>query len=264
MFQDQFAARMPFLTRFEFDLKKEATVRVADRHINAWNPVGHGAMKILVIVGRAQPALLLLPLGEHSATLDQPFGFHLEEIGEIGAERQLHGETNLSAGVVGDVKVFVNALLHRALKRQANRIGLKIAVFRADLGVREIETCGVETELTGIDQHPGFPVDEETVVTDETRVDRVDPLVATWVDLAMCISDHEGPPLADGDARWRDFDLDRHRCLLPSRASFWSPSMEASACHLIPLINLLLNHEEFCSIGYIWSCTRSVLFSHTS
>src|SRR5260370_26497459 len=158
---------------------------------------------------------MLLPFAEHSATLHATSCFHLEDIGKIRAKRQLQEETNLFASIVGNVEVFMNTIFNSTFDSQADCICLKITALRTDLWVCEVETRSVESELTGIDQHPGFPVDEETIVTDEARVDRRDPLVATRVDLALLIGDHEGTSLADSDARWRDFNLDGHMYLSP-------------------------------------------------
>ena len=108
----------------------------------------------------------------------------------------------------------MDPLFHRALNRQVNRVRLNIAAFRADLGVREIPTRSVEAELTGIDQHQGLTVDEETIGTDEAGVDRVDPCVRLWIDFSALISDHEGASLTDGDAWWSYLYLNGHAFLL--------------------------------------------------
>ncbi len=72
LLQNYLAAGMPLLPWFEFDLEKEATIGIANGNITARNPVGHGAVKIVVIIGSTQPSLLHIPVSEHPATVDEP------------------------------------------------------------------------------------------------------------------------------------------------------------------------------------------------
>src|SRR5260370_14606110 len=154
---------------------------------------------MLVGIGRAEGSPLFIPPGLHAAAPQEALRSHLEDSRKIGAQRQFQHETDLLARVVGDIEVFVDPLFHRALNRQVNRVRLNIAAFRADLGVREIPTRSIEAELTGIDQHQGLTVEEETIGTDEAAVDSVDARVRWWIGLSGLSRDHEVPSLTYGD-----------------------------------------------------------------
>src|SRR5437667_8922025 len=66
------------------------------------------------------------------------------------------------------------------------------------------------------------------VGTDEACIASENALIRLGMDLSGCVSNHEGAPLADGDA-WRgNFDLYRHR-VFPSSSFAVAPTDRRSA-----------------------------------
>src|SRR6516164_2968366 len=95
---------------------------------------------------------------------------------------QLHGEMNLLASVVHNVKVFVDAILNRTFNRQSDRIGLNITILCAECRIGEIKARSIKAKLSGIDQYPGISIDEKTVGVDKTSIYGVNTLVAILID----------------------------------------------------------------------------------
>src|SRR5438067_10390091 len=91
---------------------------------------------------------------------------------------------------------------------------LKIAIHGTECGIGQMKPCGVETELTRIDENPGFVVDVETVRIDEAGINGVDPLASAGVNLSPLIRDHEGTSLADRDTWWSHLDFYWHTSFL--------------------------------------------------
>src|SRR5262245_50749593 len=116
LLQNYFATRMPLLAGLEFNVEQDAPVGVSDRNAHTWNPIGHGAVEIFVIVGGTKSSLLHIPHGEQSPTIDKTFRFHFEEIGKIRAQRQSEGDTDLFTCVVHNVEVFVDTILNRTFE----------------------------------------------------------------------------------------------------------------------------------------------------
>src|SRR2546423_1227079 len=61
MFKDQFATCLPLLAWLQFEFKEDASVGEPDRHPWARDGIGHGAVKIFVIVAGTQSSLLHIP-----------------------------------------------------------------------------------------------------------------------------------------------------------------------------------------------------------
>src|SRR5436190_23878186 len=88
VFQYQIGAGLPALVLIQLDLKEQAAIGIANRGTGVGYRIRSGSMKIFVIVGGAQYLVFSIPLCLLFTTLDDIFGFHLKNVGEIRAYRQ--------------------------------------------------------------------------------------------------------------------------------------------------------------------------------
>lgn len=65
--------------------------------------------KILVAIADPENLPLFRPRGDDAAAPHDVFAFHIENVGEIGAHRDLKIEANRLPAIVDDVEVFVEA-----------------------------------------------------------------------------------------------------------------------------------------------------------
>jgi hypothetical protein len=72
------------------------------------------------------------------ATPHDVFALHLENVGEVGAYRDLKVKANRFLAVVGDVDVFVQTTIYLTANFQAQRTSFDRAVFGRAVAIRKI------------------------------------------------------------------------------------------------------------------------------
>ena len=110
---------MPSLAWPKRDLEAEASVGRDSFARSARHRCCHGAAKILVRIGGAEPLPRLGPLRGDLAAAHNVAWLDLEDVGEVAAEGDLELEPHRFHAVVGDVEIFVQAAADRSAYREA-------------------------------------------------------------------------------------------------------------------------------------------------
>jgi|ERR1700685_1131931 hypothetical protein len=106
---------MPGLPWLQCNVETQASVGVYRRlAVAVVSADDHFPAKILIAIGNPKYFLVGRPRGNDVATSHDIFPLHLENVGEVGAHRDLQVETNRFLAVVGDVDVFVQSAIYLA------------------------------------------------------------------------------------------------------------------------------------------------------
>ena len=138
---------------------------------------------------------------------------HLEDVGEVAAQRDLELESHRLHAVVGDVEIFVQAAADRPADGEAERARRDRAVFGEQRAIGEKDAGGIVADGAAIQQFPGFAVGIDGPAADDAGIEEIETLFARPVDLPVLLADQHRLTLVDGDLRWADLDLERHEVL---------------------------------------------------
>ena len=139
---------------------------------------GDGAREVAVDVGGAEPLLVLLPARLDAAAPHDAVRFHLEDVGEIAAHRDLELETHMFRAVIGDVEILVHPAADRPADHQAQRARRNDAVLRHDRAVGEEHPRGVIGDTAAVQKLPFLPVGVDRPAADQARVEEIESLFA--------------------------------------------------------------------------------------
>jgi len=95
------------------------------------------------------------------ATPHDIFALHLENVGEVGAHRDLQVETNRLLAVVGDVDVFVQPAIHMTADFQAQRTRCDRPVFGRESAIGQEDARRLRRNGATIQQVPLFAVGKD-------------------------------------------------------------------------------------------------------
>src|SRR5882757_5016537 len=100
--------------------------------------------KIPVAIGHPKYFPLGRPRGDDAATPHDVVALHLENVGEIGAHRDLQVETNWLLGVVGDLDVFVQSAIDLTADHQTQgaRRARPVFGFESAVGQEDASCVG--------------------------------------------------------------------------------------------------------------------------
>src|ERR1700721_324950 len=113
-------AAMPGLPGLQCNVETQASVGVYRRPAVALaGSDDHFTAKILVAIGYPKCFPLRRPRGDDVAAPHDVIALHLENVGEIGAHRDLQVETDRLLAVIGDLDVFVQSAVDLTADHQA-------------------------------------------------------------------------------------------------------------------------------------------------
>src|SRR5271169_5104034 len=115
-------AAMPGLPSFQRDVEAQTPVGVYGRlAVSLAGADDHFATKISVAISDAQHLPLVRPRGGDATAPYDAIALDLEDVGEIGADRDLQVEAHRVLAVIGDVKILVQSALDMAADHQTQR-----------------------------------------------------------------------------------------------------------------------------------------------
>src|SRR6516162_11013299 len=182
-------AAMPCLARLEGHLEAEATIGVDRLCRRLRRGYRHGTAKVTIAVCRAQSLMRFGPLRGDPAPAHNPARLHLEDVGEVAAERDLELEPHRLHAVVGDVKVFVHAPADGSAYGKAQCARRDRAVFGEQGPIGQEYAGCVVADGAAVQQLPGFAVGIDRPTADNPRVEEVETPFARPFDLPVLLAD---------------------------------------------------------------------------
>lgn len=184
----------------------------------------------VVFVGAHQLRRFLVPLRRDITFADHAFRLNLEDVGEVGPQRDLEREPHRLHSVVLNVKVFVDALVDGPAQDQTQSSGFNVTEFGGDSRIGKIRARGVVGNSARILQNPMCSIGECLVVADVAGVVRVESLVCIRGDAAVRFSEDERIASRDGNERRADRYFNSNT---PPRLNSQSPATTTSAIGLV-------------------------------
>src|ERR1700688_923458 len=153
---------MPGLPGLQCNVETQAPVGVYGRRaVAVAGADDYFPAKILIAIGNPEYFLLGRPRGDDVTTPHDIFAFHLENVGEVGAHRDLQVETNRFLVVVGDVDVFVQSAIYLATYFQTYRTSFDRPVFSREALVVQEDARRLERNGAAIEQVPLFAIGKD-------------------------------------------------------------------------------------------------------
>ena len=211
--EDVLAARVPGGAGCQLDREGDAAVRRVGRCVAVERVEREASVEVAVGVGGVQLAALLVPFGVDVTAPHELVVLDLEEVGEVGAQRDLEMEPDGVEAVVGEIEILVDAFVDDSRDGQRERALGDVTVLGGDGPVREVHAHRVVRGRARRQRRPRLTVGRDGVVADETGVIREHAELALAGDLAGQVGHHEGAALVDGEHGGTDADLYRRRLL---------------------------------------------------
>src|ERR1700693_1066959 len=131
-------AAMPGLPGLQCNVEAQAPVGVYRRlAVAVAGADDYFPAKILIAIGHSKYFPLGRPRGDDVATPHDIVALHLENVGEVGAHRDLQVETKWLLAVVGDLDVFVQSAIDLTADHQAQGACRDRPVFGFESAVGE-------------------------------------------------------------------------------------------------------------------------------
>src|SRR5262249_1641336 len=156
------------------------------------------------------PLLRRCPLRGDPPAAHDVAGLHLEDVGEVGTQRDLKLKSYPLHAVVSDVDILVHAAADRSAENKAQRALRDDAIHGGDPSIGEINARSVVSDGATIKQVPGFAVGEDGPTADDARVEEIKPLLAWPADLPVRFAYQHCLALVDGDLVRADLNLEWH------------------------------------------------------
>ena len=110
------------------------------------------------------------PSGSNPATAHDTVRFHLKEIGEVAANRDLELKAYPPHTVVGDFNILVHTASDPSADREAECAFWYSAAFRHEYAIREKYLSSVISDCTTIEQRPWFTISVDRPINDNACV----------------------------------------------------------------------------------------------
>ena len=123
-------------------------------------------MEIAIAIGRKKALSSLGPFGSNPAAAHDTVRFHLKEIGEVAAYRDLELKHYPLHTVVGDFNILVHAASDPSADREAKCAFWYGIVFRRKCAIGEKYPGSVICDCTAIEQHPWFTIGVDRPIAD--------------------------------------------------------------------------------------------------
>ena len=163
---------LPCPARRQFDREADAAVG-----IDGWRRAAGGdadlAVEVPVAVARGEHAVRVRPAAADPAAAQDAAGLHLEDVGEVAADRQFQVEAHGVAAVVGDGIRLVHAAADGPAEHHAEGAGRHVPALAGEGAVGQEDAGGVVGGGTAVDQLPGLAVGIQGVCTDKAGVEEV-------------------------------------------------------------------------------------------
>ena len=200
---------MPGLPGFQRDVEAQASVGIHRRlAVSLAGADDHFAAKILVAIGDAKDLSLLRPRRDDAAAPHDVVALHLEDVGEIGADRDLEVEANRLLAVVGDVDVLVQAAIDMTADHQTQRTRRDRPVLCHEGAIGLENARRVRRNGAAVQQIPAFAVGIDRPGADDPGVAEIQPALAGPVHLPIRLGHQHRLPLMNGDLRRADLNLE--------------------------------------------------------
>ena len=144
------------------------------------------------------------------AAADERVGPDVEDVGEVGFDRDLDRQPDRAAGVVDDVEVLVDAARHRPVDADAQGVAVDEAGVVEERIVRVLEAGREELDRGRVEEDRPAAVDPQLVRRDEPGVAGEEAVVRAAGDPPVGLADEESVVAVDRDRRWADLDRERH------------------------------------------------------
>ena len=177
----------------------------------------NGPAEVAVAIGCVKLLVCLQPFGCDPPPAYNVARFHLEEIREVATDGDLKLKFYRLHAVIGDVEIFMHAALDPSADGEAERARRNGAVFRRERMVGKEDARRVIGDSSAVQQFPRFSISVDGPTADNARIEEVEPTFAWPIDLSVWLTNQDGLALVDGDLRWTDLNLKRHRDTLPLR-----------------------------------------------
>ena len=170
----------------------------------------HFAAEILVAIGDVERLAPLRPGGGDAAAPHDAIALHLEDIGEIGAHRDLEVETHGHLAIVHDLDVLMQPAVDMAGDHEAERARGDRAVLGEEGAVGLEDERRVRRDGAAVQEIPWLAIGVDRPGADHPCVAEIEPTFARPIDLPVGFGDEDGLSLMDGDLCGADLNLERH------------------------------------------------------
>ena len=202
---------MPGLAGLQGDVEAQPPVGVHRRlAVAIAGADDHLAAEILVAIGDAQHLPLVRPRRGDAAAPHDLVALHLEDVGEICADRDLQVEAHRVPAVVGDLDILVQPAIDVAADHQAQRARRDRPVLAHEGAVGLEDARRVIGDGAAVQQVPRLAVGIDRPGADHPGVAEIQPAFAGPVHLPVGLGHQHRLPLMDGDLRGADLNLERH------------------------------------------------------
>src|SRR5262249_25461504 len=203
-------AGVPSLARLKRDLEAEPPIggnglARCTRHADCHRP-----LKIPVRIDGTKSLPSLRPFSGNLASTYDVARLHLKDVSKITSQRDFELKTHRLHAVVGDVEIFVQAADDRSTDREANGALRDGAVLGENGFVGEKDACGMIVDGAAVQELPRFAIGVNCPVADNSRVEKVEALLARPADLPVWLADEHRLTLVDGDLWRADMNFKRH------------------------------------------------------
>ena len=127
-------------------------------------------MEIAIAIGRTKALSRLGPFGSNPAAAHDAVRFHLKQIGEVAANRDLELKSHPLHAVIGDLDILVHAAGDPSANCEAEYAFWYSAAFRREYGIREKYPSSVICDCAAIEQRPWFTISVDRPIADNACI----------------------------------------------------------------------------------------------
>ena len=204
-------AAMPGLPSLQRDVEAQPPVGIHRRlAVSLAGADDHFATEISVAIGDAQHLPLVRPRRGDATAPHDVIALDLEDVGEIGADRDLKVEAHRILAVIRDVNILVQSALDMAADHQAQRARCDRPVLAHEGAIGLEDARRMRGDSAAIQQVPRLAIGIDRPGADHPGVAKIQPTFARPVHLPVGLGHQHRLPLMDGDLGGADLHLERH------------------------------------------------------
>src|SRR5262249_33084436 len=160
----------------------------------------------------------------------QVIGFDFEDVGKVGANRDLEVEAQALTTVAPNIQVLVKPFSDHAFQGESYGLGRNFPMLGDDPGIDQVGSGRKVSDRAGIQEGPGLAVDIKLIVTYESRVTRIEPLVSSIRNRPVEFGDQECVSMIDGADGWANSNFQSHTdclqaCLARATSAPWTMNL---------------------------------------